>query len=460
MDLLKIFGKNKKQLPKILWLIRIFNVLVILGLIYFGWGVLSEDVRYTNFTSFVIWVIWWPMIIFMVILAGRLWCTMCHLKLIADCLDRFGLKLKPPNWIMKRGRTITIIMIAAVFVLHSSVASYDIPHFTYLSVLYLITLLVYTAVIALLFERHTFCKAFCPLIGFLGNYTRCSPTELRPSNPDKCKTCRAKECVKHCPHKLYMGVMDSHLQEGCLLCMECVKHCPNDNITFRLRSFFKGIWDSSKRSVAGTLAVIVLLGILMGEYGEEWKVFDNINLFVPNILAALTGFEEIGGYKLWESLWVFFIQPAVILGIFGAIAMIIARKDSAWNYIKIYALGLLPMLLSLHIAKHFHKFNTYLGYVPFLPNDPSGASTAAALKTGALTAPSPVFLSGSAEGWAITLFVVFFGILGALYAMWKISKANFEDDKSQGLLSVIPFMILILFLGVVFVLTIYNWLVV
>jgi len=121
MNLLNILGENKKHLPTMLLVLRILNILAIIALIYFGWNVFSGDVRYTNPTSFVVWVIWWPMIIFMVLLAGRLWCTMCHLKLIADCLDGFGLKLKVPKWIMKRGTTITVAAVLAIFILHSSV---------------------------------------------------------------------------------------------------------------------------------------------------------------------------------------------------------------------------------------------------------------------------------------------------------------------------------------------------
>lgn len=459
MNLLNILGENKKHLPTMLWAARLLNLIIIIVMVYFGWNVFSEDAQYTNLTSFLIWVVWWPMIIFMVLLAGRLWCSMCHLKLIADNLDGFGLKLKVPQWIIKSGTTITIIMVMAIFILHSSVESYGVNNFAYLSVIYLIILTSYTAIIALLFERHAFCKYFCPLVGFLGNYTRCSPTELRSADPSKCKTCKDKECIKHCANKLYIGTMDSQQQEGCLLCMECVKHCPKNNITFRFRNFFKGIWDSPKRSIGGTFAVIVVLGILTVELGENSEMVSQTISFVPNALTELTGVENIAGYKLWKSLWLFFVQPALILGICGAVAMIIARKDSAWNYIKIYALGLLPMLLSLHLTKHFINVNENLGYLPYVIKDPSGAVTAEAIKSGILTPPSPVLFSGSIEGFVLIIFIGLFGILGSLYITWKISKVNFADDKKQGLFSAIPFLLLIVFLGGVFALTIYNWMV-
>ena len=126
MDLLNILRVKKKHLPTIWRLLQIINLIAVIALIYIAWGVLSEDARYTNLTSFLIWILWWPMIIFMVLFAGRMWCTMCHQKLIANSLDRFGLHLKVPKWITKHGVTIVLIMVFAVFILHKSVAGYGV----------------------------------------------------------------------------------------------------------------------------------------------------------------------------------------------------------------------------------------------------------------------------------------------------------------------------------------------
>ncbi|ODS35256.1 MAG: hypothetical protein A7316_04260 [Candidatus Altiarchaeales archaeon WOR_SM1_86-2] len=465
MDLLKILGANKKHLPIPLRLMQVGNLISVFVLIYIGWGMLSEDLRYTNATSFLIWVVWWPMIIFMVLLAGRMWCTMCHQKLIADKIDRFGLQIKVPRWITKHGVTIVLTMVLGVFVLHTTVVGYGVSHFAYMSAIYLVLILAYPIVIALLFERHAYCKNFCPLIGFLGNYTRCSPTELRSADLNKCRECRDKECVKHCQNKLYMGAMDAQQQEGCLLCMQCVKYCPHDNIAFRLRPFFRGLWDSPKRSTAGAIAAMLLLGIVIGEVGEEWEVVDKAILFVPGVIADLTGFETIfdtatGGYLIWESLFLFIVLPAVIFGLTGTASAVLARGESIWNYIKIYVLGFIPLILSLHLAKHFNKFIGQIGYLPHVINDPFGTSTAEAIKTGALENPGALILSRSAEGWFLILFVSVFGVLGSLYIIWKISKINFGEDPKQGMLSAAPFMLTVIFFGIVFILTIYNWLVI
>lgn len=464
MNLLTILGGNKKYVPTLLRLFRLGNLVMVLILIYIGWGMMGEDLRYTNLTSFLIWVVWWPMIIFLVLFAGRAWCMVCHQKFIADNLGGFGLQWKVPKWITKHGVSIVLTMILGVFVLHTTVTGYAVNHFAYMSAIYLIIVVAYSIVISLLFEKSAYCKSFCPLIGFLGNYTRCSPTELRSADPEKCKACKDKECVKHCQNRLYMGTMDAQQQEGCLLCMQCVKYCPNDNITFRLRSFFKGIWDSPKRSTAGTIAVILMLGIIIGEAGEEWKVVDDAIFYVPGAAYELTGIKTIfdtatGGYNIWDSLWIIIVLPALIIGIIGITAKLLAQKESAWNYIKIYALAFVPLILSLHITKQFYKLNGNLGYLHQVITDPFGKATAEAIKTGALQAPGEVFLSSSTEGWLLMLFIAVFGLGGSLYSAWKISKINFEDDARQGILSAAPFMIGMALFGIVFILTIYNWMI-
>lgn len=463
MNLLKYVGENRRHLPSILWVLRFLNLVAVVVIIYFGIEITEKAAADTNINS-IIWFIWWPFIAFQVIFAARLWCTMCHLRLIADTFDRFGLRLKVPQWVIKYGTTIPVFAIMAIFVLHATVASYEVNHFAHLTAIYLIVLAVYAASVGLLFERHTFCKYFCPLIGVLGNYTRVSPTELRSADGEICRQCRDKECIKNCQNKLYMGTMDDQQQENCLLCMRCVKHCSKNNIRFSFRPFLKGLWNSPKRTISGTLAVSVMLGILIGEVGEEWEVVDKFILTVPAFLGDLTGFERIlsisaeQGFLIWESIWLFIIQPLIILGICGAAAWVFAGKRSAVEYIKIYALGFIPLILSLHISKLFINFNKGLPYLPYIASDPSGVATAHAIASGTLAKPpSAFFVSGSLEGWLLVAFVAVFGLIGSLYVTWKISKTNFVDNPGDGLKSAIPFFLMIIFVGIIFMLTIYNW---
>jgi len=444
---------KSKLFPSALQVINL--VMFLLLLIPLGWGVADKALRYTNFTSFMVWVIWWPTIVFAVLFAARAWCTTCHLRLIAKYVGRIGLQLKVPNFIKKYGTTITLLMLLGLFFLHSSVVSYHVNHFGGLTAWYLIILLGYTIIVSLIFKKGTFCKSMCPLVAFLGPYSRMSPTELRSADKETCRNCKAKECIKNCTNNLYMGNLNNN--EGCLLCFECVTNCPNDNIRFSFRPFLKDLWHTTKRSLAPAVAVVVLLGIIFEEVGEEWEIVDKATLAVPEALINLgIPGEILGGYHYLPSIWINLLFPLAIVGITALIAKALARKGSIVEYIEIYALGFVPLLFSLHLTKHWHKFNEKLGYLPYVLNDLSGVNTAAQISAKTLATPGPAFMPKTIEGWFLMALVAS-GLIASLYVVYKISKRSFEDEPSTGTKSMIPFFITISLTGIVFLLTIYNW---
>lgn len=437
---------------------RVANLLATVAMIYIGWGLMDDRLRYTNLTSFLIWTIWWPGIIVMAIFTGRGWCTICHQKLISDKLSGYGLNWKVPGYILKYGTTATIISVFGVLTLHSTVAGYEVSHIAGLSAIYLLILLIYVVVISLLFEKGAFCKSFCPLVGFLGIYSRCSPLEVGPEDPEKCKTCSDKECKKHCSNGLEILEMDSQMQEGCLLCLECAKRCPNDNVSLSLRNFFKGLWDSPKRTTAEALAVIFLLGIVIAEVGEEYKPFDDMMVYVPDLIAHASGFSTIlntssGGLLIWEIIWILISIPLILIGFSGIIAKQLSKSHDfsgiTWNVVKMYALGFVPLILGLHATKMIYGFESNIGYLPYTINNLGSNAI--------LTIPimNPL-LPDLIIGYALIVFFTLFGVIGSLYSIWKISRyyRKSKTDKNA-----IPFMFTVLIIGSAFLLVIYLWLI-
>lgn len=463
VNLLAPLGSATRHLPSVLWVGRVMNLVVMIALIYYGIAIGDESVRYTNLTSFLVWNIWWPFLVISALFAARLWCSICHLRLTADAFDRFGLKIKVPRILKRYGTTIPIATALGIFVVHSTVISYDVHHFPAFTAIFLVGLMVYAAGIGLVFEKHSFCKYFCPLVGVLGNYTRVSPTELRSADLAQCKACKNKECIKNCQNRLYMGTMDDEQQESCLLCMRCVKHCPHHNIRFSPRPFLRGLWQSPKRTVAGAFAVIVLLGIVIGEVGEEWAVVDNVILAVPAAIAELTGVERIfttaagGGFLIWETLWVFIVLPMAILSVCGVVAYLLARKHKPLEYVRIYALGFVPLILSLHLAKLVTNLNDRGLYLTGTITDPEGFTTAGAIAAGTLAEPGALITSPALWGWLLIALVAGLGLLGSLYATWRISLVSFGDERAIGVKTAIPFSLVITALGIVAIMTIYSW---
>ncbi len=470
VDLLAPLGASRRRLPSILFGAQIANLVIMFVLIVVGLGITDASVETTNLTSVLVWNVWWPFIVITAFFAARLWCTMCHLRTIAGWFDRFGLKVKVPRILKRYGTTIPVASIVGIFVVHSIVVSYGLDHVPSFTAIFLAGLMVYAAGIGLVFEKNAFCKYFCPLVGVMGNYTRVSPTELRSADLEQCKRCKDKGCIKNCQNKLYMGTMDDEQQESCLLCMRCVKHCPHDNIRFSPRPYLRGLWQSPKRTLSGTFAVLVLLGVVMGEVGEGWAVVDGWLLAVPTRIAELTGFERIlpatitsggfgQGYLIWESGWVFVLLPLIILAVCGVVAFLLVRKHSPLEHVQIYALGLVPLILSLHAAKLVTAFNEAVLGVPHAIADPRGFATADAIAAGALAAPGAL-VRPDLWGWLMIALVAGLGLLGSLYAVGRIAQVSFEGERGAAVKSAIPFAVAVAALGAVAVLTMYSWLVV
>lgn len=442
--------------------LRWLNLMVLLGLIYFAWGATEESLRYTNLSSWVVWVIWWPFVVGATFLAGRLWCTMCHLRLISDWFSAIGFKLTPPKWFERHGSSVTLAMVLGLIILHSSVVSYGVNHIPHYTALYLAILMAYAITVSLVFKKGTFCKLFCPLVSFFGPYSQLSPTELRSNNLGTCLKCgsnqKKKMCLRSCTNDMMMQMRLSN--ENCLLCFQCVKHCPNKNIRFSLRGYLTDLWQNTNRSWASILAGAIILGIIFQELGEEWKGFEALTLAVPAWLSGI-GIPDtiLGGYIWLETLWVNLIMPMALLGAAGFIAWALTRRGSILNYVKLYGVALLPLVFSAHLSKLIKKFNDKLGYAAHVFSDPFGRETAEAINAGTIAKPGPFFVSTNTMGWVL-LAVVACGIFASIYASIRIARRAYPQAAGTATITSTPFIALYLACGLGFLMTIWHWLIV
>jgi|GEM_PF-1862988 len=440
---------------------RWFNLMVMSGLIYFAWGANEASLRYTNLSSWVVWVIWWPFVVGATFFAGRLWCTMCHLRLVSDWFSAIGFKLTPPKWFERYGSSVTLTMVAGLIVLHSSVVSYGIHRIPRYTALYLVILIAYAMAVSLVFKKGTFCKLFCPLVSFFGPYSQLSPTELRSRDLGTCLKCgsnqKKKMCLRSCTNDMMMQMRNSN--ENCMLCFQCVKHCPNKNIRFSFRGFLADLWQNNNRSWASVLAGIIILGVIFQELGEEWETFEALTLALPGWLAGLGVPETIlGGYMWLETLCVNIILPTALLGAAGAVAWGLARRGTIFTYIKLYGVALLPLVFSAHFSKLIKKFNEKLGYAPHVFSDPFGRETAAAIEAGTLAKPLPFFVSNDTMGW-ILLLLVTCGICASIYASIRIARNAYPNEAGTAAITATPFIALYLACGWGFLMTISHWLI-
>lgn len=217
--------------------LQFFNLIVLSALIYYSWGLTGEATRYTNLGSWVVWVIWWPFVIGSALLAGRLWCTMCHLRLISDWCSSIGAQKDIPPYLKHNFGSVSLIMLFGLVVLHSSVVSFDVHHIPHYTAIYLLILVAYAMLVSFIFKKGSFCKLFCPLVSFFSPYSLFSPTELRSGNKSQCYKCHhegtERRCLENCPNDIIMQKQISN--DTCLLCFQCVNSCENYNIRLNLR---------------------------------------------------------------------------------------------------------------------------------------------------------------------------------------------------------------------------------
>lgn len=434
---------------------QILNMAMIVFLIVSGWGITDESFRYTSITSFVVWVLWWPGIIFMGLFAARFWCTVCHLRLLAKYTGKVGFQFRVPPSVTRYGATVTVLIALGMFFLHSTVESYEVDHIAHLTAQYLTILIAFAVLVSFFFREGTFCKSLCPLVGFLGPYAKLSPTELRASNRALCLKCTSKACQKQCSNNLYMGNLDNN--EGCLLCFDCVKACPEDNIRFSFRPFLYDLWNARRKSAASALVVVLLLGIIFEEVGEEWDVVHRALTFVPSVIVQYAGLPEriLGHYHWLESLWVNILFPLLVVSVAALFSRPVTGKISALQYGKTYSIGLIPLLFSVHVAKHWHTFNSKFGYIEQVTSNVSANLTTSRMVTE--FKPASTFMPSSTEGMFM-LAMVLAGTISSLFVIHKLSQKAFDMPRRHRLQSAVPFYLLTSMIGTVFLLTMYHWL--
>ena len=469
-NLLAPLGSSRRHLPSALFVAQIANLAIMLALIAIGLGITDPSVEVTNLTEVLVWSVWWPFLVVTAFFAARLWCSMCHLRTTAGFFDKYGLKLKVPRILKRYGTTIPVASVLGIFVVHSIVVSYGLDHVPYYTAIFLAGLMVYAAGIGLVFEKNSFCKYFCPLVGVLGNYTRVSPTELRSADKAQCKRCKDKSCIKTLPEPPLHG-HDGRRAAGVLPAVHALRQA----LPARQHQVLDAAVPAGPVAVAQAhpLGYVRRSRPARDRHGRGRGGMGAGRRVAPGRSFAHRRADRVrthpspdhhprgirGGLPLWEAGWIFVLLPLAILAVCGLVAFLLVRKHNPLEHVQIYALGFIPLILSLHAAKLVTAFNDAVRGLPHAIADPRGFATADAIAAGTLGAPAAL-VSPGLWGWLMMAFVAVFGLLGSLYVMARIARVSFEGERAAAVKSAIPFSVAVAALGSVAVLTMYSWLVI
>jgi ferredoxin len=280
------------DLMRIGWLRRFFtwkhyrNVFVIPTLIiffliiYLGFFDVQDGQR--NIATVFTWTLWWTLIIFTFIIAGRFWCMMCPFAAIGDLAQKIiSLNKKLPRWLQNMGlQTGGFILLTWAFTILAFTSR------PFVTAVVIVLILIAAVVFSVMYQRRSFCRHICPIGAVIGIYSMVSPIELRPSKEGRCEAHDLKACGNACPMLESPYQMDNNIY--CNFCMKCQPACASQNLGLRLRSFGKDIYASLQKSRVEAFAALVLLGVVIVEtlaMTSSWRP-------LQNSLSALLGINS------------------------------------------------------------------------------------------------------------------------------------------------------------------------
>jgi len=294
------------------WYLPLFQIptlLVFVAILYFGFRGPLDSSR--NPATVLTWLIWWPGLVLLILLLGRIWCLMCPFGSLGDALQRrWSMNLKFPRPLHNLWGQILIFQALTWAFLYWQIDAN--PRAT----AWLLAALALAAMAAAaLFERRSFCRYLCPIGGLIGLYSTVSPLELRVKSREVCRLHHGRDCVtgnergRACPMLEYPGNMDRNVY--CNFCLECVKACPLDNLRLSLRPPGQDLWTTARRHADETAAVATLWGItllealLMARWGGRPGLISYTALYLGTTmglpLSLLGAAAFLGGGEQWKE---------------------------------------------------------------------------------------------------------------------------------------------------------------
>ena len=273
-------------------------------------GLLGTKVSGRNAGPMVVWVLWLSaLIIVMVPIGGRSWCTVCPLPVMGEWLQRSWLsrmrsRLVWPHWLSNAWPRVLFFLLLGTF----STTLVAVPAATSWMLIGLIAMAILTSFFP---EQRLFCRHLCPINSYISLYSTTGRVMVRAISSDACTTtCTEHFCLTGsakgwgCPYGLCVSDIDRN--NDCGVCLECVKTCAYDNVGVFWRN---SGWDSRVAS-----------------YGEAWQAI--VMLF----LACLYSFINLGA---WDKVrdWIDIVDKGR-WGTFSVYALVV------W----VTCLGVLPLI--------------------------------------------------------------------------------------------------------------------
>lgn len=294
-------------------------------------GLFGTKVSGRNAGPMIVWVLWLSaLIIVLVPVGGRIWCTACPLPVLGEWLQRvrlsrhptelegqsrsiFGVPLIWPAWLSNAWPRVILFLLLGTF----STSIIAVPAATS----WMLIGLMLTAVLVSVFpEQRIFCRHLCPINCYISLYSSTGRLIVRSVSRDTCGACEERFCLTGsvkgwgCPYGLCVGEINRN--NDCGACMECVRTCAYDNVAVFWRS------TGSDKQLAS--------------YGEAWQAIVMFALACLYCYINLGAWDRVRNWidivdkKHWGSFAVYALVVWVVcLGVLPLVWYLLSRMGIA-----------------------------------------------------------------------------------------------------------------------------------
>lgn len=355
-------GWNKIFSSPVIRLITSLSALVFIYIVIII-SILGTHVAGRNLGTILVWIIWlFVLITVLTPFFGKLWCYVCPIPFFGDLLQRgsvisvrsgktgrfnnrfSGLNLKWPSLLDNSWLMLFSFLLLGTF----STTIVSVPR---ISGLVILSLIILSTIMALIFELRAFCRYVCPINSFIGHYARIGQLSLRPKEKAICTdTCKAKFCEVGnnngwaCPYGLNAETIEDNSK--CGLCMQCLNSCSFNNASLGLKVFgYSPANLNLSESFLGIALMVMAIVYSIMYHGPWYELREFINIVDKNNWNLFLVYS----ISLWSLTLILF--PALFCGIAWISKKLIDLPDISIRMVfNNIANAVIPLGLMLWVA--------------------------------------------------------------------------------------------------------------
>lgn len=291
------------------------------------------------------WAVGWPILIIGAFFYARFWCSVCPIGTLGKLAKKI-IALERPFPPFLKNHSDFLIAGAVLFIIWLETAT-GIRNSPFNLGLLLLAMLISAIVVAVIYERQSWCLYLCGLGGMVGLLAKTSIVELRADRNVCISQCGTNDC--------YLGGSNSegcpfgqagprlHSNRVCKLCGICVKNCPHGAINLNLRFPGREIWEIRQPKIGTAFLVLGMIGGLLSEMVSKTQTYDFLTGFLP--------VPQIASFTLVFLAILLAVNLLMMLAAF--ISCHVYGDTLSDNYAR-FGLSLLPVALTAFTAFHVY----------------------------------------------------------------------------------------------------------